>query len=123
MGNLANLEELRLSQNQLNGEIPPSLGNLGNLGYLFLDSNMLTGSIPPEFGKLTGLRILDLNFNSQMNGPLPLELIYLTQLQSLYLHRTNLCVPPDSRFLDWLLEISFFFETNIPEDIPMCSGN
>ncbi len=123
LGNLGNLEELRLSLNQLSGEIPPSLGNLGNLRYLFLDSNMLAGSIPPEFGRLTGLLFLILDNNSQMKGPLPLELINLTQLQNLFLHRTNLCVPHNSKFLDWMLEVNFLFETNRPEDIPLCTGN
>ena len=31
MGNLANLEELWLYDNQLSGPIPPELGNLANL--------------------------------------------------------------------------------------------
>ena len=37
LGNLANLEELTLDDNQLTGAIPAELGNLANLEELTLD--------------------------------------------------------------------------------------
>ena len=46
LSNLANLEQLSLSGNQLTGEIPPELGNLANLEELSLGGNQLTGCIP-----------------------------------------------------------------------------
>ena len=43
MGNLADLTELFLYENQLRGEIPPELGNLADLTELFLYENQLRG--------------------------------------------------------------------------------
>jgi len=48
LGNLSQLEHLRLDKNQLSGEIPSQLGNLSQLEYLYLDSNPLTGEILRE---------------------------------------------------------------------------
>ena len=46
LGNLANLQWLHLSNNQLTGEIPSELGNLANLQWLSLSNNQLEGCIP-----------------------------------------------------------------------------
>jgi hypothetical protein len=46
LGNLTNLDELELDNNQLTGEIPPELGNLTNLVNLWLSGNQFTGCIP-----------------------------------------------------------------------------
>ena len=51
LGNLANLEWLSLSRNQLTGAIPAELGNLANLEGLYLNYNQLTGAIPAEAGQ------------------------------------------------------------------------
>ena len=46
LGNLADLEQLRLNGNQLTGEIPNALGLLENLTLLHLSGNQLTGCVP-----------------------------------------------------------------------------
>ena len=46
MGQLNNLQNLRLSFNQLTGTIPETLGQLNNLNQLYLSGNQLTGCIP-----------------------------------------------------------------------------
>ena len=47
LGNLANLEELYLNDNQLSGEIPPELGNgSAGLEVLFIEGNQLSGCVP-----------------------------------------------------------------------------
>ena len=48
IGDLINLEILRLGRNELTGSIPPEIGNLTNLTQLFLNSNQLRGTIPPR---------------------------------------------------------------------------
>ena len=70
MGNLANLESLALSGNQLSGEIPPELGNLANLESLWLSRNQLSGEIPPELGNLASLIGLGL-LGNQLGGCVP----------------------------------------------------
>ena len=47
--------ELKLTENQLRGEIPPELGNLASLTRLLLWQNQLTGEIPPGLGNLSNL--------------------------------------------------------------------
>ena len=73
LGNLPNLEDLNLSDNQLSGEIPAELANLSNLEDLDLSFNQLSGEIPAELGNLPNLGFLDLSFN-QLRGEIPAEL-------------------------------------------------
>ncbi len=46
MGNLSSLGALRLSNNDLSGDIPSELGNLTDLWSLYLAGNQLTGCVP-----------------------------------------------------------------------------
>ncbi len=61
--------ELRLSGNELTGNISAELGSLTNLTDLFLFNNELTGNIPAELGSLTNLERLWLSTN-QLSGPM-----------------------------------------------------
>ena len=81
------VQELDLSNNFLNGSIPPQIGALTSLQHLDLHGNALGGSIPAEIGSLTQLQLLDLGSNS-LSGNIPPELGNLTQLQYLSL-RSN----------------------------------
>ena len=63
-----------LSEQELNGRIPPEFGGLEQLVTLRLSRNRLTGAVPPELGSLVKLRTLALESNT-LTGPLPLELI------------------------------------------------
>ena len=55
LGNLSNLQELYLYDNELTGDIPTELGNLSNLAWLYLSGNQLTGDIPTEMSSLSNL--------------------------------------------------------------------
>ena len=96
LGQLAALERLHLSDNQLTGPIPPELGQLAALGGLWLDRNQLTGPIPPELGQLAALEWLDLSDN-QLTGPIPPELGQLAALEWLWLAHNQLAgsIPPE----------------------------
>ncbi|CAA2971635.1 probable LRR receptor-like serine threonine-kinase At3g47570 [Olea europaea subsp. europaea] len=56
--NLTKLETLRISVNQMRGNIPPSSEACMNLKLLSLSSNNFAGSIPLEIGKLSKLHVL-----------------------------------------------------------------
>lgn len=77
--NLANLEELNLSNNQLTGALPGEIRFLKNLKILNVSNNQLTG-VPAEIGQLSQLEILDLSDN-QLTG-LPYELANLKKLKT-----------------------------------------
>ena len=82
IGDLTNLETLRLTDNSLRGEIPSELGSLKSLQVLELADNNLSGEIPPELGGLTNLQSLEL-FDNRLWGAIPSELGSLAQLQVL----------------------------------------
>ena len=104
LGNLANLARLRLHENALSGPIPPELGDLANLEHMYLGQNALSGPIPPTFGGLASLIELELSHNSGLAGAMPAGLRNLA-LESLVASGTELCVPREPAFEEWLLTI------------------
>ncbi|XP_058075967.1 receptor-like protein EIX2 [Magnolia sinica] len=89
LGGLSSLEELDLSWNQLNGNIPAALGGLSSLLYLSLRGNELNGNIPAALGGLSSLEELDLSGN-QLNGNIPAALGGLSSLEELDLSGNQL---------------------------------
>ena len=79
---LTGLEDLDLSNNSLIGSIPTPLMNLPSLKYLQLYSNQLTGSIPDIMSK--GVEDLNLSHNL-LTGTVPESIGDLTQLKFLNL--------------------------------------
>lgn len=64
MCKLRNLEELDLSNNRFEGNLPPCLGNLTSLHYLDLFSNDFKGEIPASlFSNLNLLKFISLSYN------------------------------------------------------------
>ena len=104
LGDLANLKGLYLNWNDLSGPIPPEVGNLGNLRRMHLANNSLSGAIPPTFGGLARLTELELSHNPELAGAMPAGLRNLA-LESLVASGTELCVPREPVFEEWLATI------------------
>ncbi len=85
LSGLDGLEVLQLSDNHLSGLVPPELGSLVNLQHLYLSNNLLAGPIPAELGNLAGLESLDLSFN-RLSGTVPAELGNLGSMRYLALY-------------------------------------
>ena len=107
IGNLTNLIELALYNNQLTGPIPPEIGNLTNLSYLSLGGNQLTGSIPSEIGNLTSMTMLKLQDN-QLNGDIPESICELnitwSDSKRFRLYNNQFCPPYPSCIEDYVGE-------------------
>ena len=104
LGQLASLGRLILGSNRLTGIIPPELGQLATLYVLGLEVNQLAGPVPAELGQLGNLEYLNLRKNTSLTGPLPRELLVLS-LQDLSLDGTQLCVPIDAEYQDWIIKV------------------
>ena len=90
IGQLTNLQQLSLNNNQLS-QIPVEIGQLTNLQELYLHNNQLS-QLPVEIGQLTNLRPLSLS-NNQLSQ-LPVEIGQLTNLQQLSLNNNQLSQLP-----------------------------
>ena len=94
LARLSNLNSLDLGTNQLSGEIPVDLGGLSKLRSIRLSNNRLTGAIPPELANLSDLERLYLDDN-ELTGEIPMALSALSNLRELYLGGNSLtgCIP------------------------------
>ncbi|XP_010277988.1 PREDICTED: probable LRR receptor-like serine/threonine-protein kinase At4g30520 isoform X2 [Nelumbo nucifera] len=92
IGNLTNLRQLLLQNNNISGEIPMELGNLPKLQTLDLSNNRFSGNIPMSLGQLSSLLYLRLNNNS-LSGAFPVSLAKIPQLTFLDLSFNNLRGP------------------------------
>ena len=78
------------------------MGDLGNLQRLRLDRNTLSGPVPSELGKLSELTSLSLRDNL-LEGALPRSFLDLESLERLIVDRNpDLCTPGTSAFQTWL---------------------
>ena len=126
LGNLTKLEALDLAVNQLRGTIPLELVNLSRLTHLFLYSNQLTGSISPELSKLAKLEQLALSWN-RLGGTVPPELGKLARLEMLVISGNRLTgnIPPELGNLARLKALAIHVNRltgNIPPELNKLSG-
>ena len=92
LANRGELDELNLRRNSLSGPIPATLGRIRTLERLDLSENELTGKIPPSLGNIRDLHTLNLHSNS-LSGPIPAELGNLREPDGhvdLYLYNNQL---------------------------------
>jgi|GEM_PF-3848071 len=107
IGDLLDLETLRLNYNTLSGKIPKEIGSLNKLKTLFISNNDLSGKIPPSIQFLTNLENLNLSYN-KITGDMPEEIVRLDALNTLSLTNNNLsgCYKPP------LIELCSKFSNN-----------
>jgi len=115
------VSELDLSDNKLNGSLPPEIGNLINLTSLKLQKNQLIGFVPLEIGNLSNLTYLNLHIN-QLSGSLPTEISNLSNLTYLNLNTNKLSsIIPSSlgnlSNLTTLILSNNLFTGNIPPEL------
>jgi len=127
--------DIRISDNNQNGHIPPEIGNLTelvsltmiptyycyetNIGpYCYPIASQISGQIPPELGNLTNLEYLGLSSNG-LSGNIPLELGNLNSLNYLGLSSNQLSGCYDANLLnicaggtDWTVSIGNNFSAS-----------
>ena len=123
LGNLSDLTLLDVQGNKLTGTVPREIGNLSNLARLDLDHNRLSGQIPAEMSNLDNLSTLDLDFN-QFEGPIPSWLGGLANLEWMSLGSNSLDgpIPPE---LGNLVKLRFLglVDAHLNGEIPVEIGN
>jgi len=110
--------EIDLSDNNLTGPIPASLGNLDELNVLKLANNQLSGVLPIELtnmGRVGGLMVLqefDISGNPDLGAteegawtPVPMGFTDANYMRVFNFDDTSLCEPDDSAFDNWLASI------------------
>ena len=89
---LALMSGLDLSNNELNGSIPPEIGYIENILALNLSHNHLSGTIPQSFSNLVKVESLDLSYNN-LSGGIPPHLTELNFLAIFNVSYNNLSGP------------------------------
>ncbi len=101
-GDLEGLQALDLSYNpELAGALPSALGGLVELRRLPVNNTSISGNFPDSLAGLKKLEFLDAA-NTKMKGVLPLWLQDLS-LRTLWFYRSALCLPRE--MLEWLRSI------------------
>ena len=80
-----NIIGIRLSNNNLEGRLPPEMGDIATLIELDLSNNHLKGPIPDKIGLLVNLESLNLEGNFEISGEIPPEVGNLKNLEELIL--------------------------------------
>ncbi|XP_039134067.1 receptor-like protein EIX2 [Dioscorea cayenensis subsp. rotundata] len=97
--NIAFLNYIDLSNNELSGNIPEELASLYGLQSLNLSGNTLQGEIPNKLGRMKQLQSLDLSRN-ELSGSIPATLSNLTFLEHFNVSYNNLSgrIPSGNQF-------------------------
>ncbi|MCD9559893.1 hypothetical protein HAX54_018221 [Datura stramonium] len=115
---MSGLLGLYMSQNSIEGEVPPDLGGLKAIVELDLSGNHFSGKIPSRLGELQKLQSLDLSNNS-FSGSIPLSFANLISLEFLNLSLNALSgtIPKSLEKLSYLKAINVSFN-DLEGEIP-----
>lgn len=97
--------ELSLADNGLAGPFASELGNLARLQVLDLSGNDLSGAFPAAVAGLQALTELRVARNAGLEGALPFALRRLEDLRALDHDGTGLCASPSPSFQEWYASI------------------
>ncbi|XP_031102518.1 probable LRR receptor-like serine/threonine-protein kinase At3g47570 [Ipomoea triloba] len=121
------LKVLRLSFNQLNGDIPKNLTGCSELEELQLGYNNFVGTIPGEIGRLNMLQVLSL-FSNNLEGAIPETIFNISALVIISMGNNNFSgtLPPNMCSHLQKLEELYLHKNklygNIPRSIGECSS-
>ncbi|PHT27632.1 hypothetical protein CQW23_32762 [Capsicum baccatum] len=145
---LPNLKALDISNNKIQGQLPPDIGSIfPNLVISTMSNNMLEGLLPSSFADMKNLECLDLSYN-KLNGELAIGLaregskLYLLRLsnnklkgeifpvsgninnfQYLYLDGNNFSGPIPQKLSTAPLQTLDLSYNNLSGNIPAWLGN
>eukprot|EP01051_Picozoa_sp_SAG22_P015799 SAG22_NODE_2123_length_2975_cov_22.253477_4_plen_224_part_00 len=102
----------------IKGRLPPAIGGLSHLLALSLVSTVVAGPLPPALGQIAGLKMLWLDHNTKMGGPLPASL-GLLNLTVLELHFSDFSGPVSSKALSFCCA-SFRIVSETVHFLPVC---
>ena len=101
------VDVLDLSNNRLEGRLPPQIGDLPSLWKLHVQNNRLEGPLPAELANASDMRDLDLRQNG-LTGSIPTEFTQMTAMYRFYwVDNDGLCAPTDQEFQAWLAGIGY----------------
>lgn len=120
VGQLKKLQRLYIAGNRLHGSVPDEIGHLKKLVYLFLSSNQLSGLLPPSIWSLEDLLIANLSSNF-FTGEIPMEVQNMKSITKLDLSQNQFSgrIPSTMGELERLTELSLSrnrLQNPIPRD-------
>ncbi|XVF65976.1 hypothetical protein PTKIN_Ptkin09bG0293900 [Pterospermum kingtungense] len=97
LGQLSNLTILNFMwNNNITGNVPKEIGNIKSLKFLLLSGNQLSGSLADELGYLPNLLMIQIDSN-QISGPLPKSFANLTSCKHFHMNNNSISgqIPPE----------------------------
>ncbi|KAF8008400.1 hypothetical protein BT93_K2166 [Corymbia citriodora subsp. variegata] len=124
IGNLINLEKMRMRGNDISGDIPYEIKNLNKIKIMYLSQNNFSGHIPESIGNLTMLIMLKLHSNN-LQGPIPSSLGNCQSLLLLDLSANNLSgnIPSEIMGLSSLSIYLNLSQNSLTGSLPQEVGN
>jgi len=79
IGQMEDIKDLEIYNNQFNGPLPSEIGNCFRLEKLEAQNNAFTGQLPSTIGSLEKLSLLKL-YSNQFTGSVPAEVCNLKEM-------------------------------------------
>ena len=117
--NLKKLKILKLNSNEFSGSIPSNVGSLESIDTLLFNNNNLIGNIPTTIAELDGLQYLGLQENN-LTGTIPYNIGEIDSLKYLMLDNNELSgeIPESIGDLSILRRL-YLYNNNLSGQIPV----